>query len=224
MKIVKLLVAGLLFVSAANCVKATGTLTISDGINPTLTIADNGPGDNNASPGVLAVQTNIGVWYLTLETAITKPSLGSATAPVMNLFIQADSSALGNLEITFSDNNFGPVNNVAGNNLTGFTFGVPTAPTTITYNLYSDSGNTVGAETTLVASFPTQPMPVNSSTTTPLSLTEASSLTEDVQLSASGATSLDANVSLQVVPEPGVITLGALGFAALFYKRLLKRA
>jgi hypothetical protein len=223
MKTLKALIAALLVLGAAGWARAAATLTISDGIDPTLTIADNTGGDNSPSTGILTVQTNIGVWFLTLETAITKPAIGSPTSPVLDLFIQADSSAAGNLTVTFSDNNFGSVNSSASANLTGFTFGIPSAPATVSYNAYSDSGNTVSAETTLITSFPTQPLSVNSSSFASLNLTAPSSITQDVQVNASGATSLDVDATVQLVPEPTVLSLGVFGLVGFAFVRAFRK-
>src|SRR5947209_4396594 len=88
--------------------KAQASFTIYDGVNPLITVTDNSPGDQSGVTGAIIVQTNIGVWALTINTAVTKPLLGSATSPVMDINLQAFSTAGGTLSLTFSDNNFGP--------------------------------------------------------------------------------------------------------------------
>src|SRR5207237_340536 len=55
-------------------------------------------------------------------TALTKPALGTATSPQMDVGVQAISSGAGTLTITFSDNNFGgsgPATGVLNGSATG---------------------------------------------------------------------------------------------------------
>src|ERR1017187_1753857 len=104
----KLLLVGTMLTSFTNRVNAAATLTIYDGVNPLITVVDNGPGDLVGATGAILVQTNVGVWNLDINTAITKPLFGSTTAPVMDLSVQASSTAAGSLRFVFSDNGFGP--------------------------------------------------------------------------------------------------------------------
>src|ERR1035438_4477345 len=81
----------------ANGANATANLTIYDGVNPLITINDNGAGDLNTASGELTVSTNVGVWSLSISSGATKPALGSATNPVMDIVVQASSTAAGSL-------------------------------------------------------------------------------------------------------------------------------
>src|ERR1035438_1693657 len=101
---IKTLIVGLAVVGLANWAHAqNAAMTISDGVNPLMTFTDNGAGDLNTWKGQMFVVTNVGVWNLTITSAITKPATGSPTSPVMDITIQAISSAAGTLEYTFSD-------------------------------------------------------------------------------------------------------------------------
>jgi hypothetical protein len=217
----KTLIVGLTVVGFANWAHAqNAALTISDGVNPLMTFTDNGAGDFNGAMGQMFVVTNVGVWNLTITSAITKPATGSPTSPVMDITIQAISSAPGTIEYTFSDNNFllspGTVNAaVTGQIISG-------APATVGYIAYGDPFNTVGAETFFLASTGTSPLPVVASNSGPLSLATPYSLTQDVKLNASGATDISIDASLTVVPEPGTLTLvgiGVMGMVAFARRR-----
>jgi hypothetical protein len=189
------------------------TLTLYDGVNPIITVVDNGPGDLIPTIGAILVQTNVGVWNLAISTAVTKPLLGSTTSPVMDLDIQANSTAAGSLQLVFSDNNFGPASGLLTATVTGHV--VAGAGVTDTYTVYGDPANVVGATTVPIASTGTSPLPIAASDSGPLDLPTPFSLTEVETLVASGPTTLTTDASYQVIPEPSVIGLAVLGFAAL---------
>jgi MYXO-CTERM domain-containing protein len=217
----KLLLAGTMLTSFTNRVNAAATLTIYDGVNPLITVVDNGPGDMIGAIGAILVQTNVGVWNLDINTAITKPLFGSATAPVMDLSVQASSTAAGSLRFVFSDNGFGPASGLLSAIVTGHV--VSGAPTTVTYDVYGDPANVVGATTVDIASAGTTALPTTATGSGPLALPAPFSLTQVETFVASGATSIIADASFQVVPEPGVMGLGALGLAVFALGRPRRR-
>src|SRR5579871_1072908 len=92
--------------------RASAVFTIYDGVNPLISVTDNGAGDGASALGAIVVQTNVGVWALTINTGITKPLVGSETSPVMDINVQAFSTAGGSLTLTFSDINFGPASGI----------------------------------------------------------------------------------------------------------------
>src|ERR1019366_5473691 len=89
----KLLLAGAILTSFTNRLNAAATLTLFDGVNPLITVTDNGSGDMFGATGAILVATNVGVWNLTISSAITKPLFGTSTDPVMDLGITASSTA-----------------------------------------------------------------------------------------------------------------------------------
>jgi hypothetical protein len=105
-------VAGLMAVSLLPAY-GTLTMTISDGINPTVTVTDNEIGpevDLSSTVGAILWSGSIGAWTLDVNTGESKPFLGSATDPMMSLNANASSTAAGGtLTITLSDTGFGPV-------------------------------------------------------------------------------------------------------------------
>ena len=83
----------------------TPFLQIFDGTT-TTTIMDNGPGDINPLVGAIAWNGVIGVWDINLDQGLTKPIMGSATNPAMDLSFSAHSTAGGTLQLLFVDSGF----------------------------------------------------------------------------------------------------------------------
>jgi len=196
-------------------------LTISDGVDPSITIIDNNTGDLNPTTGELTLSTNIGVWSLSISTGITTPVLGSLTNPVMDLVIQASSTGAGSLTYAFSQNAFSPAPGTLNAAVSGQV--ISGAPTKVDYSVYGDTGNSLGALTTLLATTGTNSLPISTSTSGAENLTTPFSLTEVVQLTASGASAVSVDASLNVIPEPSSAALTFLGLAlfvvGLAYRR-----
>jgi len=208
----KILLAGLLVAGFYSRAHAAATVTIFDGVNPLISVTDNGPGDTMAATGAVYVRTNVGVWYLSISSAITKPLFGSATQPVMDLLVQANSSAAGSLTFTFSDNGFGPATGTLTAKADGHLVDGG-APANLAYDVYGDPANVVGATTVHIAGIPTSPMPVFAQDSGLLLLGAPFSLTQVITFTAGGATgfSADGSFAFTAVPEPGLIGLGCLG-------------
>lgn len=215
----KVLLAGVVVVACSLRAQAAATLTLYDGVNPLIAIADNGSGDLVPLTGELFVQTNVGVWYLSISLAVTKPILGSTTDPIMDLQITANSSAAGSLRLILSDSDFGPASGILNATMTGHV--VSGAPVNQTYDVYGDPANVVGATTVHIASTGTTPMPTTATGSGVLALATPFSLTQVVEVDAFGATSLSGEASFHVVvPEPGTVGLGALGLMVLGLRRV----
>jgi hypothetical protein len=198
------------------------TFTIFDGVNPLISVSDNAPGDENSAPGAIVVQTNIGVWALTINTAITKPLVGSATSPVMDINLQAFSTAAGSLTLTFSDNGFGPASGPLNATITGNTVFGPIA--TAGMDVYGDPANVVGATTVHLAGIPQTPLSLLSQTSSgTLALGAPFSLTEIAQVNAAGASLVNFDASFEVVPEPGIAALGSVALAGWSLFRVRNR-
>ncbi|HXI72566.1 MAG TPA: PEP-CTERM sorting domain-containing protein [Verrucomicrobiae bacterium] len=191
-------------------------MTIYDGVNPLITIFDNGPGDILGMYGGIYVSTQVGVWNLTISSAITKPLFGSSTAPVMDINVQASSTAAGTLTYSFSDNNFTPANNPGVVNATlsgGLTYGSATAQ----YRVYGDPNNLVGATTVPLVNIGPNPLSTLQSSTGGFSLPQPLSFTQVITLTAAQASnfSIDASFNVIAVPEPSSLVLAGLGGAAV---------
>jgi hypothetical protein len=90
---------------SAGSAYAVPTLTLFDGTT-TITILDNGSGDTNPLLGVVSWSGAIGVWDINIDSGFTKPAIGSATHPHMDLNFSAHSTTAGMLTLSFSDSGF----------------------------------------------------------------------------------------------------------------------
>lgn len=183
----------------ANLANAAATMTISDGVNPTTIVLDNLPPDLAAGGGVVASIVNVGVWQVVV-TGITKPAFGTAATPGMDVNVQASSTAAGILTITFSDNGFGGAPGTATGILNGGITGIQTdGASAVNFSVYGDSGNVVGAQTSLAASTGPQSWPpaINAMSGS-IALTAPFSLTEVLVINASSAGHLNIDASFNI--------------------------
>jgi hypothetical protein len=113
---------------------------LSDGIT-TFSVEDNTAGDLNLDAGVVVVSTTIASWIVNVTTGISKPILGNADAPYLELnSVNVTSTAGGTLTIRVTDTDFTSVNGAlspAGfeSLIGGTTHG------TLTYKTYVDGTN-----------------------------------------------------------------------------------
>lgn len=218
MKNLKQLAIALGSMAITSTALAIPTLVISDGTTTTsLTSASGIVNYSNTSLD--------GFWSVVISTGETKPALGTATAPVFDLNVQATSLAGStghNLVVTFSDNNFGPLSGTELAQISGHL--VSGTAGAVTYKTFSDAGNTTGATTTQLTTSGSLSGPTyNNTASGPISGT-LFSITQQVTVSggaAGGSYSLDA--SLSTVPDGGAtIALlgGALSSLAYFRRKL----
>ena len=110
MKLSKIIVASLAVLSCAclvQSVNAIPTLTLSDGIAAdTKTIVDNGVGDLNPDSGIVLFSGSLGVFNINVTSGFTKPAVGSAAAPEIDISSFNNATAAGTLTITFSEGGF----------------------------------------------------------------------------------------------------------------------
>jgi hypothetical protein len=189
---------------------AVPTLYLSDGVNIVI-VADGGPMDSSTQAGVVTYNGSIGGnWTLNVTTGISKPMLGSATQPWMDLnSVNATSVGAGTITIMLSDNGFGPVSSAMTSKIGGTTQGQ------VTMNTYMDAGNGIFALSTALTS--QGPLGTGLGTTAfantasvglngglPFSLTEVATITH----TRSSVTSF--NEEFRAVPDAGM-TLALLG-------------
>jgi hypothetical protein len=126
---------------------AVPTLYLSDGVN-SVTVVDGGIGDSSPLAGVVTFNGSIGLnWTLNVTTGVSKPMLGSATQPWMDLnSVNATSKGAGSLTIMLSDNGFGPASGKLTSKIGGTTQGK------VTMKTYKDAGNGIFALSTPLTS------------------------------------------------------------------------
>ena len=210
----KVVLASAALAGLTNWANAAATVSLYDGVNPLITVVDNGPGDLTGTTGTITNYTNVGVWNVVSISVITKPFFGSATDPVMDVNFQAYSTAAGSLRVVFSDNGFGPASGTVHARVDGHI--VSGAPATASYSVYGDPANVVGATTVPIASTGTTPLPGPQAGSGLLTLPTPYSLTEVIQLVASGAGGYDVEAGFD---PPNVSTglprIGSVGYAAV---------
>jgi len=199
---------GAALLGMTSIVSAVPTLSITDGVGPVQTVLGVG--------GVASFNGTIGVWTLVITTGLTKPALGSATAPAMDIAIQATSSTGGSLWISYSDTGF------TGNGLIASTISghvVQGAQESVGMVVYGNTANVVGGlnanGTALnagaaIATVPVQGMPILAGANGNLPSTNPYALTDIISLSSQGATTASIDGGFTTVPDGGM-TMAMLG-------------
>ena len=200
----------------------------------TVTIGDNSGSDSNSAVGVITYIGTVGDFSTNVTTGTSKPVVGSATSPELDLAslnITNNTSSPETLTILFSDNNFGPVTGTPQASLSITQLGQsPGGPRngSVTYDGYLSASNTTLAKTTLLTAI--GPVTVSGtnigafgSFSAPFALTQALQIT----LNAGGEFLGSANLTITPVPEVnGVLSsvLTALVLGVGFARRLSIRS
>lgn len=157
MKRIKLnaaILSAALVIGAASVSQAVPTIRISDGVN-TVTLADNNPGDGSPIAGFVQYTAPAGTfagWSVILTAGVTKPVIGSATSPELDLNWQITRTAgagSGTLTICFSENGFNLASPMAMTTSMGGTLGTSAANQARVRTYYAGN-NTVLADTSLM--------------------------------------------------------------------------
>lgn len=184
---------------------AVPSLRISDGVNPIVTVTDGAGTDANGAAGAVTWIGSVGVWTLNVDTGVTKPFTGSASAPYMDLNFIDISSAAGTLTLMFSETGFtqlGSASALIGGTTSG----------TVTYQTYWSASNTTFAlDNLLTSQGPFGPGAYSGSQFAGLVGGQPYSLTQVITIThtTAGTTSGDAELR---VPDSGS-TLALLGAA-----------
>jgi hypothetical protein len=187
------LIFGLLLSSVSH-LQAAAQLRLSDGTT-TVVITDGDAQDSASASGVISYVGAVGPNWNVAATGSTKPSFGSAAAPLLDVSLTASSQGAGYLTVELTDEGFTTASTITPN-VIGRMFGTSGSVTEV---IWSDSGNGAFGETTQVASVgpltPDGTGKVSGSgnggftgAVTPYSLTEGVILTNN----AAGGASIDA--------------------------------
>jgi hypothetical protein len=169
---------------------------LSDGVN-TVVVADQGPDDLDPLVGVVNYQGPIGpMWVVTVTTAVSKPVIGSAGAPQMDLRCLDISAGAGTISIELTDTDF------TGNGDFLASIG-GTTEGSVSFATWTDAGNApFGKTTPMTSQGPFLPISYGENAMTTVSTPAPYSITLQVDVTHIGPALSGFDAFIAVTPEP----------------------
>ena len=110
---------------------------VTDGVD--VTVADGGVGDASSASGVVLFNGSLGDWLINITSGFSKPALGSAATPMLDLnSANLSSSGGGAIDIWLTDTDFAAIPTAA--NVLAAIGG--TTSGTVSYRTFYDASNT----------------------------------------------------------------------------------
>jgi hypothetical protein len=212
-----LLAAGL--IAGAASAHAGLILRFDDGVSQ-LDIADGSALDANSLEGSITYLGSFGTFNLNVSTGTSKPLIGSATEPRLDLNSVNLSGTAGSLSILLTDTDFlGPVGDIGVSSyIGGATDG------TVDFSTYLDDSNTAFGMDSLLTDLTLTGNPFSGSEFASLSADGPYSLTIATTINHEGGTSITSFNAGVAVPEPGSLALLFSGLVALVLVRRRARS
>jgi hypothetical protein len=215
-------VAGAVVMFAGSASRADFELELSTSSGADIKLVD------STNSGKLTFDASIGSFVVTVSTALSKPIIGSASNPAMDLSFVVVSSGTDTLTIKATDTGFNPVPTAGWSATLGGTSNLA-GNSSISYQAFASSGSTEfdmsGNSSRLMKE--TSSTFQDSSGISPNGITAPYTLTQEVVIAAGGSGFASGDATL-TTPEPATLAMVAAGIPMFGFawagRRMLKRA